>query len=102
MSLLDLNTTVADSLQLNMLHAKPAAAPTPNSTRAKTVSTSLPATPAVLVGRSPPSRPVSVDRLVAERDKAKRGYGWVGDLYGAGCGKILFIYFFLFISPIFV
>lgn len=94
--------TVADSLQSNMLPAKPAAAPTRNSTRVRTACTSSPATPAVPVGRSPPSRLVSVDRSAAERDKAKRGCGWVGIYMEPAVGRYFSFIFSLFISPIFV
>lgn len=52
-------------------HARPAAAPIPSSTRERTVSTSLLATPVVLVVPSPPSRPVSVPRSAAESVWAK-------------------------------
>ena len=48
-----------------MLLARPAAAPTPSSTKERTVCTSLLATLADLVVPSPPSRPVSVDRSAA-------------------------------------
>jgi hypothetical protein len=52
-------------------HARRAAAPTPSSTRERTVSISLLATPAVPVVPSPPSRPVSVPRSAAESVSAK-------------------------------
>lgn len=61
-----IHCTTANIYQLNMLPAKPAAAPTPNSTKEKTVCTSLPATRVDLVVPSLPSRLVSVDKLAAE------------------------------------
>lgn len=57
---------ISNYLQSNMSPARPAAAPTPSSTRERTVCTSSPATPADPVVPSPPSRPVSVAKSAAE------------------------------------
>ena len=54
-----------------MLRAKPAAVPIRNSTRAKTGCTLSPATRADRVVRWLPLRRVSVDKLVAERDRVE-------------------------------
>lgn len=67
-------------VQLNTSPARPAAVPTPSSTRVRTVYTSSPATLAVLVVPSPPSRLVSVDRSAAERDRVK----WVNGIFVKG------------------
>lgn len=60
------------AISLSMSHARLAAAPTPSSTRERTVCISLLATPADPVVPSPPSRPVSVPRSAAESVWAKR------------------------------
>lgn len=64
--LLPCRLVYSNTLQSNMLLAKLAAAPTPNSTKEKTVCTSLPATRVDLVVPSLPSRLVSVDKSAAE------------------------------------
>ena len=65
-------------LQWSMLLARLAAAPTPSSTRVRTVCTSLPATLADPVVPSPLSRLVSVDRSAAESALVKRVLPWFG------------------------
>ena len=64
----------SNSQQLNMLHARPAAVPTRNSTRVRTGCISLPATRVDRVVPLLLSRPVSVDRSVGGRGKVKNVY----------------------------
>jgi len=69
-------------LQWSMLLARLAAAPTPSSTRVRTVCTSLPATLADPVVPSPLSRLVSVDKSVAGSVLVKRVKHWIWHLWG--------------------
>lgn len=76
---------LSNTFQSNTSPARPAAAPTPSSTRERTVCTSSPATLADLVVRSPPSRLVSVDRSAAESALVKRLPHWFGILWRREC-----------------
>lgn len=77
-----------------MSPARPAAVPIPNSTRARTVCTSLPATPAVPVVPSQRSRPVSVAKSAAERgSRAKGGDFSVVEMVVYTIGVFLFLFF---------
>lgn len=68
-------------IQWSMLLARPAAAPTPSSTRVRTVCTSLPATLADPVVPSPLSRLVSVDKSAAGSVLVKRDKLWIWHLW---------------------
>lgn len=79
-----------------MLPAKPAAAPTPSSTRVRTVCTSLLATLADPVVPSPPSRLVSVAKSVAASALVKLLGRVSRKTYGIdGGGNYMFCFFLL-------